>query len=229
MEEQKQFRKIGYIGIGVILLSLIMGMIFPTEVPALMKGFMTPIVAFEFVETKEDVYLVFGENDTPERRILARSMDLGNYVDYIYMFFYSSFLFFFSMLCARITGKKIFYAGAAMALFILAGDFMENIQLLGITAKLTTGDFGSELFYLKIFTWQKWGLLAIVFFLLSFYLFKGNRFFKIGGIFGILPIFLAVPAFFHRSVLNELLFISTAIFIFFLIVHCFLYKAPESA
>ncbi len=225
---KKPFKNIGYIGAAVIIMSIVLIIVFPAEAPRLPDGFFTPIIAFEFIETPLEVSRMFGPADSPERENMVRAMDAGNYLDFIYMFLYSLFLFTFSIKCAKEKSSGFFYIGTILALLVLAGDFLENLQLLGITSKLDAGDFERELYFLKIFTWGKWGGLSILFLSLFPYFIKGSLYARIVGVFGCLPVLLGVSAFVHRSLLNEIFALSAAAMFILMIIYCFTHAAPRS-
>ena len=226
---EKPFKKIGFIGLIVLVFSIILLIILPTKAPSMPDGFNTPIIAFEFLRTKEEVYGLFGPMNSEIQKKLVASMDLGNRLDFIYMLLYSTFLFLFSFKCTEETGNKLFYSGMAISVIVLFGDFMENIQLLGITSKLATANFETELFYLNIYTWIKWLGIALVFLILFIYFIKGNIFSKIIGIFGIISFLLGVSAFLKRGALNELLSISVALMFVLMIIYCFIYKKSTAS
>jgi len=216
--------KIGFLGLLVAGMSICLMVVFPSKAPWMMDGFSTPIIAFEFVKSQTEVYQLFGLPDALDPLSMINAMDLGNRLDYIYMVLYASFLFFFSFICAKTTGQKAYYTGSGLAIVILFADAMENIQLLGITAKMTRLDFGRELFLLHWFTWLKWGGITLVFLVLISYFFKGRIYSKLIGVAGISSFILSVLAYLHRSVLNELLGQSVALVFVMMIVYCFVYK-----
>jgi hypothetical protein len=181
-------------------------------------------VAFEFIETKEEVIDLFGQTDDENRNSRIKNMDLGNRLDFIYMFLYSLFLFCFSWKCAGLSRKRIFLLGTIISVAILLGDFFENIQLLYITSKFETETLTGQLYNLKMFTWIKWGGLAIIFLVLSPYFIAGSRYSKIVGVFGWLPMGLGILAWFYRSVINELFAISVGIMFVLMIIYCFIHR-----
>jgi len=138
------FRIVGFLGLIVIAMSIVLGTVFPSKAPWMMDGFFTPIIAFEFVQSKDEVKRLFGIAISPEQQSgtqsiappMIKAMDSGNRLYYIHMLFYASFLFFFSLTCARITGQKLYYAASIIAVVILFGDGFENIQLLSITSNI---------------------------------------------------------------------------------------------
>jgi hypothetical protein len=216
---ERPFLKAGFIGIAVIVMSIVLMSVFPSRSPSMPEGFFTPIIAFEFIESPEEVYQLFGEKNSPERQDMVRAMDRGNRLDFIYMLLYSSFLFVFSIQCSRERGQKIFYLGALISVIVLAGDFMENLQLLGITSRLQEGSFDGELMALKIFTWQKWGGIATIFLILVPYFVRGKLFAKIIALWGLGVFFIGVMAYLKRSVLNEIFSLSVAVMFLLMIVY----------
>jgi hypothetical protein len=224
IDTRKSFINNGYLGLAVIAMSVVLLFVFPSKVPSLPEGFFTPIIAFEFVQSSDEVFQMFGGSDLPGRNNMKDAMDLGNRLDYAYMGLYSMFLLLFSTTCAKIAKNPYYYAGAVIALVVLAGDAMENIQLLGITANLSIGDFSPYLEPLQIFTWIKWGGIGLIFLVLSPWFLRGSLFSKIIGAIGIISFILGIAAFLHRSVINEVFSMSVAIMFILMIIYCFTFK-----
>src|SRR5206468_12062445 len=107
---------------------------------------------------------------------------------------------------------------------VMLGDLMENLQLLSITSKIGTRDFTGELFYLKIFTWLKWGGICLLFALFFSYFSHGNLYSRVVGYAGMITSILGVLAFLHRSILNEIMAFSIGIMFLLLTIYCFLYR-----
>jgi hypothetical protein len=222
--KNRLFLKAGYVGLLVIVMSMILVIIFPSKAPKMPDGFFTPIIAFEFIETKAEVFQLFVSTDGTIRQSMVDAMDLGNQLDFIYMFLYSLFLLMFCLKCAQISSKKYYYMGAVIALAVLAADVLENIQLLKITANLETGDFKQYLAWLHLLTWMKWGGIAAIFLGLFFWFIKGGKFSKIIGITGVLSFASGVLAYLNRSVLNEIFGLTVAVMFIMMILYCFIYK-----
>jgi len=85
----RPFKKIGFVGAAVITMSLILLAVFPSNGSKLPEGFFTPIIAFEFIQTKAEVFQLFVSTDGTIRREMVDAMNLGNQLDYIYMVLYS--------------------------------------------------------------------------------------------------------------------------------------------
>jgi hypothetical protein len=92
IRSNKPFIKSGYLGLAFIIMSVLLLFVFPTKAPSLPEGFCTPIIAFEFIQTKTEVIEMFGGENITMRNEMARAMDLGNRLDYVYMCLYSAFL-----------------------------------------------------------------------------------------------------------------------------------------
>jgi len=154
-------------------------------------------------------------------------MDLGNRLDYIFMCLYPAFFLLFCLKCADLSGKKFYYIGVAISLLVLAGDALENVQLLGITAGLESGDFDSQLDFLYIFTWIKWGGIAAVFLVLLPWFASGGRFSKIIGTTGSMTIALAVLAFLNRSLITEVFGLAVGLMFILMTIYCFTFTSDE--
>lgn len=224
----RPFLKAGYIGLAVIAMSLILLMIFPSRASKMPDGFITPVIAFEFIRTPAEVFQLFASTSGTVQRDMVAAMDLGNRLDFVYMVLYSAFLLVFSVRCAQLSSKKVYYLGAVIAVVVLAADVMENIQLLGITASLDTGDFEQYLIRLHLFTWIKWGGIAAIFLVLFFWFARGGMFSKIIGMGGLISAGTGVLAYFNRSVLNEIFSLSVAVMFILMIVYCFVWKSNEA-
>lgn len=226
---KRPFFWVGCIGIVGIIIGLLIGPFFPKSAVKMPDGFKTPVLAFEFIQTTQEVYDLFGADDTPERQALVQAMDRGNNWDYIYMLGYSAFLAALALAIRKETGKTFFYIAAAVAVVILASDFFENRQLLQITAGLASGNFEDALSRLAVITWLKWGGLALFFVLLIPYFLKGGVYAKIIVAFAVLNFIVAVIACVHRSQWNEWMFLTLAPNFVLTIIYCFIHKAAETS
>jgi hypothetical protein len=224
---KKPFVKTGYLGLAVLMMSVLLFFVFPSKAQSLPEGFFTPIVAFEFVQTSTEVREIFGGENITMRNEMARTMDFGNRLDYVYMCLYSAFLMMASVTCAGLSKNKYYYAGVVLALAVLAADALENVQLLGITMNLATGNFDSQLRLLHLFTWIKWGGIALIFLTLSPWFLQGNRFSKIIGIMGLISFILGVAAYMNHSVINEIFSLSVALMFMLMIIYCFTYRTDK--
>lgn len=218
------FKNVGWIGIAVVLTSLLLMFVFPAKVGPMPAGFSTPVIAFEFVQTPEEVEALFSGPDGPAT---IEAMDVGNRIDFVYMVLYSVFLFWFSFTAYRQSGIRILYIAMFLSAVVIVGDILENIQLLSITAKLRGEgyqgtDIQPELALLRIFTWQKWAGLALSFLCLIPYWITLRRFAVVLTLASILTAACGMAAFLHRSVMNEIFAMAVALMFLLMIVFCFL-------
>jgi hypothetical protein len=218
----------GLIGVAVILVSVFSLLVFPQTSPGQIEGFRSPIIAFEFAETVEEINTLFGPNGSPKQAEMVRQMDQGNRLDYLYMLLYSSFLFSFAIVAVKQSGQKWLYAGAILAVSALIGDALENVQLLTITANLQSGDFGDALARLHWFTWLKWGSLAFYFLVMVGWFWGNGRFGKLIAVIGAITFLLGLISFIQRGPTTEPFTLIVALMFLLMIIFCFTTKKNES-
>ncbi len=85
----RPFRSAGVIGVAMLMLLLTFIVFLPSKASRLPKGFFTPIIAFEFVETQQEVDAMFKGPDGKVQQELLDRMDTVNRLDFIYMVLYS--------------------------------------------------------------------------------------------------------------------------------------------
>jgi hypothetical protein len=219
---------VGLIGLLLIVFGLILPAFFPKEAPQMAKGFSTPIIYFEFIKSPVEVNDFFGITDKGiYDQIFVNQMNKGNKLDFAFMLVYSAFLFLFFMKLVKVSGIKWFKIGMLLALLAFLSDFLENIQLLGITANLENGDFHTQLSLLKIFTWIKWGSLVLSFVVFSIWLFKFKGIYKFLAFLSLIPFVLGLMAYLKRGLMNELFAKSISIAFFVMICYCFFYRIKK--
>lgn len=213
----------GFLGLGALAMTLLLSLLGPGETGALAPGFITPVMAFEFAETEAEVWELFRPAGS------AAAMDRVNRWDFLYMAIYNLFLAAFAVACARQTGRRFFYIPAALALFILLADALENAQLLGLTYQTTLdgGSMDGLLRRLRLFTWLKWGGLALYFALLGPFFRNHTGLWRAVGAVGLLPVILAVVAATHRGLPNELM--ALAIGLMFVLLTAYSWVAWREA
>lgn len=229
MKTKKPFIYAGYIGIVLIALGLFLMSSFPKHVPYMAKGFRTPIIFFEFVQTVDETQQIFGMTSglLPDDK-LVQQMDFGNKIDFIYAFVYALFLFMFARALMKTSGKKIYMVVMVLAAIAMFFDWLENIKLISITENLASGSFQKHLDSLFVFTWIKWGSLAVSFVILSEWFFRGKIISTIYAFLGWVPLLLGIMAFKTPGFYNEL-FAKSIMFMFVsLIAYSFIYKSPET-
>jgi len=228
MKTKRPFITAGYVGIVLILLGLFLMSTFPRHVPFMAEGFQTPIIYFEFVQTVEETQQLFGMTKglLPDDNLIQQ-MDFGNKIDFIYALVYSLFLFLFARTLVKISGKKLFIAVMVLAVTAFIGDCLENVKLITITENIESGSFQNDLEALFVFTWIKWGSLALSFVILSEWFFRGKIISTIFAFLGWTPMILGILAYKMPGFYNEL-FAKSIMFMFVaLIVYSFIYKTPQ--
>jgi len=220
----KPFLKAGYIGILLVIISVVLVAVNPSGGVKLPQGFFNPVVALEFMRTETEVYDLFGYGVPGDQGKLVSGMVLGTYIDFFYIVVYTVFLLFFSGVCRRITGSGWFIFTGLISWCVFFSDFGENIQLLSIMAKLPSGDFSNELEMLKFLTWAKWGGLSALFISLIPYLRSSGGFGRAISVISLLSALTGLAAFMHRSLLNEIYVLSIAVIFAMLIIFSFIFR-----
>jgi hypothetical protein len=207
------------LGLGALIMTLVLALIGPRQIGPLPAGFVTPVMAFEFAQSPAEVYHLFAPAGS------AAAMDRVNRWDFLYMALYAGFLGVFALAAARHTGRRFFHLPAALALLILAADALENVQLLGLTYRTTLDGGGLDglLGRLRVYTWLKWGGLALYFLLIAVY-FRGlaGRWRWVSAV-AVLPAVLAVVAQFARGLPHELM--ALAIGLMFVLLTGYAWRA----
>ena len=219
----------GIAGIAVIIMSIILMFVFPQKAARFPEGFFTPVIAFEFINTSNEVEAFFGP--AGERESMAARMDLGNKLDYLYMALYCIFLFSYAFIMKKEDGTKAMTLAMAFCIFIFFADAMENIQLLSITDSMGNSDLSNELFLLKIFTWLKWGGLSVFFILVVPAWRRAGGFGRFLALWAIITLAAAIAALLHRGLMNELFALCVGLMFLFIIIFSFVHKGvgePES-
>jgi hypothetical protein len=218
------FLKAGYAGLSVIFISIVLIAVNPSKGGKLPHGFFTPVVAFEFIANEGEVRDLFGDGLSGFQVEMVEKMKLGTYVDFVYIFAYTFFLLYFSIVCSRITGEKWFIFSSVLALMVFASDSGENIQLLSIMDKLNSGGFERELLLLNYFTWAKWGGLSALFISLIPFLRKTGVFGRVISIVSLISAVAGSAAYLNRSIFNEIYVLSIVIVFILLFIFSFTFR-----
>lgn len=173
--------------------------------------FQNPIVEFELVLSAQEVFDVLLDPGSAEGKTLRAQMDRVNYADYVFMLCYSVFnacMFLFLGALNRTKSSPYFASnrfinlGLTLAILMLLGDAIENVQLLRLTNYQTPQEIGASLLNLLIvFTRIKWVALfgSSVLLGMAYAAYLGRSFgvivtffYCIGGALGLVS--MAVPA-----------------------------------
>jgi len=218
------FGKIGLLGIPLLIFMILMELFFPKTNP---DGYQSFIVAFEFAETPEQIHLLFN-GFTAET---FRNINIGNYIDFGFMVTYTLFLVLFFKNAAKTFDKKWLLTGIPLSVIVLFADVMENIYLLQITGMYSPEVADAALIpvlnKLHIFTWIKWGGLAVIFALFSVKSMGRRILAHIEGIVFIIPFLFIFWALSNDPMGISRFTLSIALAFFLLLFYCFWHKAKK--
>jgi hypothetical protein len=226
MIRNRPFFYVGIIGLLILGAAYWLKQVYPPEAPFMAQGFSSPIVFFEFIQSPVEITDFFGltDYDFNSEKFIGE-MDQGNHLDFVFAFIYSTFFFFFFKRLAEESAQNWYKAGMFLALLAFVGDVFENVQLLGITANLQSGELENHIKLLAIFTWLKWGSLAFGFAIFGLWLMKLEGVLRLMGYVAWIPLVFGIMAFMRRGVMNELFTRSISILFFVAISYCFMYKS----
>ncbi|MCX6217869.1 hypothetical protein [Spirosoma sp.] len=157
-----------------------------------------PVIRFELARTPADIRALFTDAPQKPRIAFVDKMRFLTRLDFLFILFYTLFTFLFSWKAIQadptVPNRFVLVLAVAVGLF----DVLENIQLLGILAKVeqnTMDTFQPELPRLSVFTWVKWELTGLLMVLIAPFLWKGDSwskglavFFLIVFLFGLLAL-----------------------------------------
>ena len=133
-------------------------------------GFQSAIIWFELAASKQEVFQILGDPKDQQGVHIRQVMDKTDVYDYGYMVLYSLMCFFILALIFYLNQNKpgaaaktwILYVSAFMCIAMLAGDAMENVQLLKLTKYASVADVDDAVVTaLNIWTRVKWGAIFI--------------------------------------------------------------------
>lgn len=220
------------LGIALLVCAGVLMFINPKPENNLPPGFYTPIIAFEFIQSKQEILNFFKVTDEAS---YESNMLLGNYIDYIFMVLYSCLLLYIAVGIKKITHAKTMYLAMFFCMTMLIADAMENYQIYQLVVKRNV-DFNQinpvstfnlyevYLSLLSLFTWLKWSSIASTFLLFSPFFFSGKTFHKIIGIFCVACFGLCIAAFMQHGILNEIFATSVVTVFLLLVIFVFTYK-----
>jgi len=218
------FAKIGILAIPMLIFTVLMDIFFPKTNP---DGFQSFIIAFEFAKTPEQIHQLFS-GFTAET---FADINIGNYIDFGFMLTYTLFLVLFFKNAAKIFNKKWLLTGIPLSVIVLFADVMENIYLLRITGmyspEVTDAALTSVLNKLHIFTWIKWGGLAVIFALFSVKSMGRRIIAHIEGIVFIIPFLFSFWALSNDPMGISRFTLSIALAFFLLLFYCFWHKTKK--
>lgn len=202
---KSSFSKIGLLAIPLLIGIVAMNVFFPKESPDDYSSF---IIAFEFVKTPAETLQLFELlNPTPEsinslsiqEKIVG--LNIGNYLDFLFMACYSLFLFLFFKKAAPHYNLKWLKFGMPLAILALLTDVGENICLINIAnAYPSELEMQPFLNILPFFVWTKWLALAVALALASIAFLMGKKLItKLLAFVLIIPILLGIMSLITQS------------------------------
>lgn len=220
--QNRPYAKLIWFAIPMLIGMVLMNLSFPQGT---FEGYANFIIAFEFVQKPSEVHTLL----LPLNQAVIDGVDMGNYIDFGFMFVYSSFLFLFFKITAEQSKNKLWLVFSALSILICLLDVFENIELLSITAIYSPSVTDEVLMPLiskmEVFTSIKWELLAISFCFLSLRFFKGGLLFKLLGILAILPFVFSFWAFTNHTTIAINAFTLTVMLNFLsLFIYSFVYR-----
>ena len=156
-------------GIATFLLIIVMAIAGGNPKPAAYpnpEGFTAAMYWFEVTENTDDLFRALGDPALEAGRSIRASMDRVNRIDFAFMVSYSLF---FALLVLLLRGliagsdavpariRLIAAAGVTLSILMLAGDILENLQLLKLTAYASPAEVDTGVISLLMaFTRVKW-------------------------------------------------------------------------
>lgn len=227
--KERPFLISGILGLGAVIVTLVLSAVGPRPTAPLADGFITPVLAFEFAETEGEVAALFAPVDQPAGDAVRADMDRVNRLDFLYIALYGGCLLAFALTCYRLTGQRVYLLTGALAVAIMIADVLENAQLLAITRDLGTQPVDDLLLRLRLFTWLKWGGLALWFLLMRPYFQSTGRVGRFIGLVSVLPLLLGVVAFFSPGLLSELFALAIGLLFLLLTIYAWRFRQPAPA
>jgi len=180
----------------LVLLAIVMGWMTSHMPPADLApfGYSSVILAMEFPQSPSDVRAVLD----PLSEGQVDGLDMVNYIDFGYMSLYSALLAGFFYITRKQEGHRYLTIGMGLAGAALFSDLFENFQLLDMTEmyrdQIADEGYLSMLSNLSLFTWLKWGALAIAMVMAVPVLIKRGTFSKVIAVFLAIPVLLMIAA-----------------------------------
>jgi len=124
-------------------------------------GFRDPVAGFELASSPADVLGILGQPGNPGRADAVRGMRGGLYLDFLFLLAYPTFYVgIVVLLLARgALARGVAAAVIGLAVVMLTGDALENLQLLRLTETVDPVAMAAPLARLRVFTLAKWWAL----------------------------------------------------------------------
>jgi hypothetical protein len=164
MREARALRLLRMAGTAVLVIFIAMMVVNPGRpVESNTPGFIDPVAGLELASRPQHVFGILGSPTAPARAEIVRRMVLLTRLDFLFLIAYPAFHL--GMACLLL-GRGAVWPPLAAALVILpiammAGDALENLQILVLTGLLEPEPMLPVLARLRLFTVLKWGALYL--------------------------------------------------------------------
>ena len=220
----RSYIKMGFFFIPLLICVLLFNYFSPPQ-QKIPSPYSSSVVAFEFVQSEEDVREVLDPLTTDE----VRALEWLNKTDFAFMIFYCLFLLGFWKILARLNQVSL-WPGFVLIAIIYIADVIETIQLLDISqAYLHNIPFSSSLQVLAISTWSKWIGLAVLLAVIAYHLWSPKLANKLTSILILIPGLLSLPGLFGSDQLRDIFANSIFLAFLVLIVFCFTFKTVNES
>lgn len=133
------------VGLVAAVLSFFVFALSPEDGGAFDPGFGSPVTAFEFAQTPEDVAHVFGAVGDPAREARIASMRKGVYADFPFIVAFGAFIALFFFAASKQSGRSVWLVFAIVGIVAALADMIEDVILLGILSDPVTAPLVSVL------------------------------------------------------------------------------------
>lgn len=149
------------LGLLTLTFSLYLTQVFPAEAAAMLPGYGTPVIAFEFATTQTDLLAIFGAEADPQQIARLLAMRSGNERDYGFMLIYAAFLASGCLALWRELRLRTLLAAVSLPILAALFDAYENWLLFDIQTAFTLGEQALALDGLWVPVTAKFALLTL--------------------------------------------------------------------
>jgi len=164
VDERSAVRLVRLAGAAVLAVGIALAIVMPQKaVTRNVEGLAGAVIGFELATTPEEVFGILGAPDHPQRAATVGAMDRANRIDFLFMLAYPVL----AVAIARLLVARGLAPGAfativgGLALVMVAGDFIENRQLLALSHLTDPAAMAEPLARLRTATVWKWAALFL--------------------------------------------------------------------
>ena len=182
------------LGIGTLVFSLNLAQVFPLDAAAMLPGYGTPVIAFEFARGQQDLLAIFGPQSDPQQVARLLAMRAGNEQDYGFMLLYAAFLASGCFALWRELRLRVTLAAMLLPIAAALFDAYENWLLFDIQAAFTVGDYSLAMASLPLPVAAKFLLLTATNLVIGHAMTQMGKGWQLAGILVIVPCLAMVMA-----------------------------------